>query len=739
MHFFKGIKEDFISSIVVFLVAVPLCLGIALASNAPLFSGILAGIIGGIIVGFLSQSQVSVSGPAAGMIAVVIASVTELGSFSLFLTALMLAGVLQMIMGKCRLGFIADFVPTNVIQGLLCAIGILIIIKQLPFAFGFFAKPQMILNELKQSQLSWQFSALQTLTNHISLGALIISTLSIALLFSWNKLAEGVSQYLPGPVIVVVAGVLANYLFQAYFPGLHLASREHLVTLPQVQKLFEFKNYLQFPELNGLMQYKVYFYAILIALVASIETLLNLEAAEKIDKRKRYCSRNRELLAQGFGNTLSGLIGGLPITSVIVRSSVNVQTGGRTKKATMLHGVWLLMSVLLIPHWMNNIPLASLAAILIYVGLKLANINVFKSIYQRGLENFIPFVTTVVMIISTNLLTGVLCGLLVSAFLVMKYNSKPNFEMHKEVYPSGEVIRITLPQHATFLNKAALIASLRELPHGTQVILDGRQTLHMDFDIVEVIADFSKNLSSEKNISLRTEGFDESPKVPRREDFSNVTTLGVQMKLDFADVLAVLKAGNLRFKKNRPINRDMPKLVENTAESQHPFAVILSCIDSRVPVELIFDMTVGDLFVTRIAGNVATKGVIESIEYATAIAKAKLVVVMGHTGCGAVHAACQKDHREVMPALLNHLNPAIESVSKSDVRADDFELAVIKENILMTKEKLYQQSALLKQLSDDGDIGIVGAIYDIKTGHVSFENMEQLLGQPVFPAVAANE
>ena len=428
MNKINTFKQDLVSSSVVFLVAIPLCLGIALASNAPLFSGILSGIIGGIVIGMLSRSHVSVSGPAAGLVAVVLSAIHDLGSFEAFLLALTLAGLLQIIIGKLKAGFLADFVPSSVIQGLLCAIGILIIIKQIPFALGYFAKPQTILSELQGSQEHFKLSTFTDLYDHISIGAILICTTSLALLFSWKNIKAPKLKMIPGPVLVVILGIVSNLAFQKFIPILHLSSRDYLVTIPAIEHLFDVRHLLSFPDLNAITNPHVYFYAFLIAVIATIETLLNLEAAEKIDVEKRYCDRNQEMVAQGIGNTIAGLLGGLPVTSVIVRSSVNVQSGAKTKLSSIMHGLWLMLSVLLIPNVINMIPLASLAAILIFVGLKLSNLNIFRNMYSRGLENFIPFMVTTIMIVATDLLIGVVCGLIVSAILVMKHNSKPNFE-----------------------------------------------------------------------------------------------------------------------------------------------------------------------------------------------------------------------------------------------------------------------------------------------------------------------
>ncbi len=725
----KTLKQDFIASSVVFLVAIPLCLGIALASNAPLFSGILSGVIGGIVVGFLSRSHVSVSGPAAGLVAVVLAAIHELGSFESFLLALTLGGILQIIIGKLKAGFIADYVPTNVIQGLLCAIGIMIIIKQLPFAIGFFDKTPSVMNELRESQETLDIQALMNLYNNISFGAVIICFSSLALLFSWAKVKSSKLKMIPGPVIVVILGIVANLVFKEFVPLLHLDSRDYLVTIPAIERLFDVRHLFSYQDLSQLYNIKVYFYAGLIAVIATIETLLNLEAAEKIDTQKRYCDRNKEMVAQGIGNTIAGLLGGLPITSVIVRSSVSVQSGSKTKLASIMHGCWLMLSVLLIPKLINMIPLASLAAILIYVGFKLANHNIFREMYQRGLENFIPFIVTVVMIVATDLLIGVVCGLIVSAILVMKYNSEPEFAKELEVYPNGDVLRILLPQQATFLNKAALIETFRSLPEDSKVILDASHSHYIDYDIKEVIEDFSINLSKEKNISLRTKGFKEHYDHVHREDFTTVTTAYVQESLSPKDVLNLLEEGNKRFVDNSLLNRDLSMHIAHTADTQHPIAAVLGCVDSRVPIEMVFDVGVGDLFVNRVIGNVVNDDVIAGLEFACAVAGAKLIVVMGHTRCGAIKAACGNHHQDKLAKVTNKIKKAIDNVNDRDsslINDKDLYLdEITSENVKLSTLQIMSASTTLTSLISAGTINIIGAMYDVKTGLVTFNKVAQ--------------
>lgn len=722
-------KYDFVSSTVVFLVAIPLCLGIAVASKAPIISGIIAGIIGGIIIGSLSKSHVSVSGPAAGLVAVVLAGIHDLGSFNAFLLAVTFAGLIQVTIGKFKAGFIADYIPSNVIQGLLCAIGIVIIIKEIPLAIGYISEQNM-LNELREAQEDVDISAFMGVFNNITWGSIVISFTSLVLLFSWGKIKNSTLKLIPGPVIVVLLGIALNLLFETVVPLLHLSGSQHLVVIPEIANFKSLASTLSYPDWGALANYKVYVYALIIAIVATLETLLNLEAAEKIDSQKRYCDRNKEMVAQGIGNTISGLVGGLPITSVIVRSSVNVTSGAKTKASTIMHGFWLVIAVLFLPKLINQIPMASLAAILIYSGFKLAHYKIFQGMYNKGLEHFLPFITTVVMIVASNLLTGVLCGLAVSAFMVMKYNSRPDFKKQLEVYPNGDVLRIMLPQQATFLNKAALISALTHLPANSQVILDASQTHYIDYDIKEVIEDFTTNLSREKNISLTTRGFQDHYEHELREDFTNVTTAHVQQRLKPQQVLTILQEGNKRFLNNTPLNRDLPKQVAVTAQAQHPLAVVLSCVDSRVPVEMIFDMGVGDLFATRVVGNVVNDDVIASLEYACAISGAKLIVVMGHTACGAIKAACDDHHQDKLSKISDKIRPAIDKAVKNnpelEINSEAYLEAITSENVKLAKQYLMWGSKTLSALIKNKEVAIVGAMYDVNTGVVNFDQIPEV-------------
>lgn len=728
----RYLKFDLIAAIVVFLVAIPLCLGIALASGAPLFSGILSGVIGGVIVGCLSGSHVSVSGPAAGMAAVVVAAIAHLGDFNSFLLALVLAGILQVIIGSLRAGFVADYVPSNVVQGLLCAIGILLIVKQLPFAFTH----SVDFNELKTHLLETTdviaLSPLIALYNHINAGALIITVISLAILIYFDKTKNKILKEIPAPIIVVIAGVLLNEVYMWADSAL-IQDSPQLVNIPQTEDIKELLSKLQYPNWSAWTNPQVYFYAFIIAIVASLETLLNFKAGERLDKQKRHASTSRELVAQGVGNLTAGLIGGIPITSVIVRTSINIQAGSQTKMSIILHGVFILFAVALVPSALNKIPLSSLAAILIYTGYKLNKPAIYRNIYTQGWDRFIPFIATVIGIIAFNLLMGILIGLTVSLFYILKSNSGARINIIKEIYPNGVTNRLVLPQQVTFLNKATLIAELDSIPNESQLIIDARYTQYIDKEISELLKEFKEEQAPHKHIALNLTGFKEHYKIHNYIDFINVTTYDVQSHLSPAQVLNILHEGNQRFLSDERIHRMTHLDVKHTAQGQHPIAVVLGCIDSRVPVETIFDMTFGDIFCVRVAGNVVNDDVLASIEYACNVVGVKLIVVLGHTGCGAIQSACDGVEQGHITQLLEKIKPAInaekETQSERNSKNTTFVNHVTELNIANTMQNIYDRSPVLHQMIQKDEIALVGAVYNVQSGVVHYDNYEYEFNQ----------
>lgn len=498
MYDFRDLKHDLPASIVVFLVAVPLCLGIALASGAPLFAGIISGIIGGIVIGTLSNSQLSVSGPAAGLTAVVLNGINTLGSFEALLIATALAGVFQVALGFMRAGSITAFFPSPVIKGMLAGIGLIIILKQIPHAVGYDADFEGDLSFFQPGGEN-TFSALITMFDYVVPGALIVGILSFAILLFWRIPALQRIQFfrvIPAPLIVVITGILVNLGFGAFYPSLEI-SKSHLVTLPVADSFDELKGLITYPDFSALKNLDTYVIAMTIGLVASLETLLCIDAVDKIDPYRRISPTNRELKAQGAGNMVSGLIGGLPITSVIVRSSTNVNFGGKTKASTILHGSFLLLTVLMIPGILNMIPLASLAAILIMVGYNLTNPALYKQYYAKGMDQFLPFAITAFAILFTDLLTGIAIGMVIGLLFVIKTNFHSSFRVssHNNSY------LIQFKKDVSFLNKNELKKALDRIPENASVLIDGRDAEFIDADIFEILEDF-KITAKHKNINL---------------------------------------------------------------------------------------------------------------------------------------------------------------------------------------------------------------------------------------------
>ena len=508
----KFFKTDMLSGMVVFLVALPLCLGIAVASGAPPFAGIICGVIAGIVVGYLSGSNVSVSGPAAGLIAIILIAITDLG-YETFLAAVIIAGIIQLSLGFLKAGSFSSYFPTSVIEGMLAAIGIIIIKKELPHAIGYDKAHEGDWFALENGAGSGYFTEIINSINYAHLGAIIIAVVSLAILIAFNKISFLKKiKAIPGALVVVIVGIIINEAWKATGSALAI-SQAHLVTLPTASSFNEFIGQFTTPNVSGFMNLKVWIVGLTIAVVASIETLLCLEAGDKMDPLKRYSSANRELKAQGIGNMLSGLIGGLPMTSVIVRTTANINAGAKTKLSAIAHGVFLLLAVVTIPGLLNKIPMACLASILIMIGIKLASPKVFKHMWHTGKHQFIPFVVTVVAVVLTDLLKGVGIGLAVGIFFILRGNMKLAYFFKKEKHHEGETIHIDLAQEVSFLNKAAIKQTLAHLPENSKVIIDAANTVYIDYDVLMLIRDFVNFGSKDKNIKVSLKNFKKAYKM----------------------------------------------------------------------------------------------------------------------------------------------------------------------------------------------------------------------------------
>jgi MFS superfamily sulfate permease-like transporter len=496
-------KTDFLSGMVVFLVALPLCLGIAVASGAPPFAGIITGVIGGIVVGALSSSHVSVSGPAAGLIAINLVAITNLG-YETFLVAVVIAGIIQLSLGIAKAGGISAYFPSGVIEGMLTAIGIIIIKKELPHAIGYDKEHEgdFYSYELMDSADKGFFGEIIHSFNYAHPGIIIVTLVSIGVLVAFNKVSFLKKiKVIPGALVAVVVGILINELFKVVKPAWVIVG-EHLVNLPTASSFGEFLGQFNFPNLSGFTNPNVWIAGVTIAAVASIETLLCLEAGDKMDPLKRFSSANAELRAQGIGNMFAGFIGGLPMTSVIVRTTANINAGAKSKLSAIAHGIFLLIAVVALPGLLNKIPMACLAAILIMIGLKLASPKVFKHMWQAGKFQFIPFIVTVIAVVATDLLKGVGIGLVVSIFFILRGNMKLAYFFKKEKHHEGETVHIDLAQEVSFLNKAAIKQTLAHLPKNCKLIIDAADTVYIDYDVLELIRDFVNSGSKDKNIDV---------------------------------------------------------------------------------------------------------------------------------------------------------------------------------------------------------------------------------------------
>jgi MFS superfamily sulfate permease-like transporter len=499
----RNLSADLRSSLVVFLVALPLCLGIALASGAPAFAGIIAGIIGGIVVGLLSGSRISVSGPAAGLTVVVLDSIKSLGAYEAFLLAVFLSGIIQVVLGLLKAGKMTNYFPSAVIKGMLASIGLILIFKQLPHALGYdfdySGDESFFESDGHNTFTDIYFAFLEP-----AALAIVISISSLLLMILWDTYAGRFSRFgklVPGALLAVVSGTTINLIALSNFPELAL-TQEHLVALPTDLLKGGFSEMMKLPDFSQILNPKVYQVAFTIAVIASIESLLSIEASDKLDPDHQITPTNKELIAQGSGNILSGLLGGIPVTAVIVRSSANINAGGKTKVSAIVHGVLLLISVLAFPQWLNKIPIAALACILLFVGYKLAKVSLFRDMYKLGWEQFIPFIITMVGVVMTDLLKGIAMGMGIAVFYILKKNLKNSYSIKKKMENEEAVYKIKLSEEMTFLNKGSILNTLHHIKENSKIIIDGSFSKNIDYDVSEAIFEFKNHTAKLKNITV---------------------------------------------------------------------------------------------------------------------------------------------------------------------------------------------------------------------------------------------
>jgi carbonic anhydrase len=723
------LARDVMSGLVVFLVALPLCLGIALASGAPLLSGLISGIVAGLVVGWMSGAQLMISGPAAGFIAVVATQVKALGSFEALLVAVIVAGLMQIAMGLAQGGFFKSFVPTSVVRGLLSAIGVILILKQIPHLLGRDIDPEGEMSFFQPDRFN-TFSELLEALFSFHQGAAVLGIASLALIIIWGRFWLTRGSGVPAPLAVVLLGVGATLLFER-LGGVWAIGETHRVQVPVAESIASFLTLLPAPDFAQIANPQVYTAALMIALVGSLQALLTTEAVDRLDRFRRTTPANRELVAQGFGNCVAGLLGGLPLTGEIVRSSVNIDAGARTKRSAIVHGLLLAVAVVLFPRAINLIPLSCLAAILIATGIKLASPAVFAEMARAGRYQFIPYLITLLAIVFTDPLVGIIIGLVVSTAFILWSNLQRPMKLIEEHHIGGDVIRVELANQVSFLNRAALRRTLDAIPSGKHVLIDGHETVYIDPDIRELIREFRDKVGPARGVHVSTRGFRDKYDIDDRIQFVDFTSRETQKDLTPAQALAYLRAGNERFRTGRQLKRDLGRQVIATAVGQHPIAAVLSCIDSRSPAELLFDLGLGDIFSVRVAGNIATDEVLGSIEFATAVAGAKLVVVLGHTRCGAVGAAVQVACQPDVPVApeCTHLVPIMESIShavtsasceQSQHASGEARQAVVDEvarrNVALVVGEIRRRSEVIERLVTEGRVGIVGMLYDVSSG-----------------------
>lgn len=725
----SALIADLSAGVVVFLVALPLCLGIALASNAPLYSGLIAGIVGGLVVGALSGSQTSVSGPAAGLAAVVAGQIEHLGSFEAFLVTVMLAGGLQILMGVLRAGSIASFIPSSVIKGLLAAIGIILITKQLPHLVGYVAELQ------GEMTLRPDSSSRPGLAASLHPGSGAIGLLSIAVLVAWDRVAALKKSLVPGPLVVVLLATGLSLLCGAAGPPWELGARQ-LVQVPVGPGTRELPGVLRNFDVASLANLQVYLGAATIAVVASLETLLNLEAVDRIDPNKRRSPPNRELVAQGIGNLVSGFLGGLPITSVIVRSSVNINAGARTRNSALVHGLLLLLCVALLPGLLNLIPLSCLAAILIATGSKLASPKLFVQMGRGGFDQFLPFAVTVAAILATDLLIGIVIGLIFSILFILQSNLRNPLRRVLEQHVGGQVMHVRLANQVSFLNRVALLKALDEVPPGGNVLIDATESDYIDADVLGLIREYQAETAPARGVQVSLAGFKSTyPGLTDRIQYVDQTTRELQALLTPDEVLSILQAGNQRFCDGETLSRDLVRHRGVVADSRHPLAVVLSGSSSRTPVELIFDVGLGDLVCTRVAGNIPGEEVLGTLEYACLESGCSLVIVMGHTANSLVrlvaedylgYSTAERAHSTHLRSIIGEIRQAVEpgrllrwttlSPEEQATRIDELS----QKHVQRMVDRIQRASPALRELLASGRLKIVGAMYDVRSGRVEF-------------------
>ncbi len=720
---FSRLDKDIPAGIVVFLVALPLCLGIALASGAPLISGLISGIVGGVVVGYISRSGTSVTGPAASVSAVVYLAIQDLERFELFLVALIIAGIIQVVLGAIKAGIIADYMPTSIIKGLLAGIGIILILSQLPYIFGLDFDESKFLS-MSEDYIGNAGRVVSLFFSSFSPGSILISALSFFILIYWEKTPLKNFKLFPPALFVVIFGVAINLLFKYTVPYLYLDGI-HLVNIPKVDSLFSF---FTFPDLAGFTSGKVWTTGLTVAIIASISSLLNIEATDNLDPLKRKSPPNRELIAQGVGNTLCGLLGGIAVTSVIVRSSVNIEAGAQTKLSTIIHGFLLLTSVLFLSNVINLIPLATLAAILLVVGYKLASVNVFKALYKRGWDQFIPFIATVFFIVFLDVLTGVLIGTAISLFFLLRNNYYNPFFVVNTKYIQDEVIKLELANEVSFFNKASIKNTLWSIPDNSKVLIDATFTSYIDIDVIDILKDFQNTVAAENNIEVNIIGLKDTYDVGEEINFFEQIKERKKQTTTPGEILDYLKAGHQVYASGSDnMQRFRNKELQEYRDTI-PLAAVISCLDLKEPLHIVMNAEVGDLINIRSAGYTINNHVIRNAEFACRQQGAKLILLFGNTDNSIVEEAL----KDYLANRKNNNKSLIKEILKLPRFTDEYlrskkpeELVneIVELQLELAKEKIYENSNFFKKNIPIGSVGIASAIFDRASKKINFSKL----------------
>ncbi|MBO9700253.1 MAG: hypothetical protein J7604_08585 [Sporocytophaga sp.] len=687
----SDLKHDLPSGLVVFFIALPLCLGLSLASNAPLFSGIIAGIVGGIVVSLISKSQLSVSGPAAGLAIIVAGAVKDLGSFEAFTVAIILAGILQILFGVIRAGIIAYFFPSSVIKGMLAAIGLILIIKQIPYALGYHSKIFGV-DEFMDSGDNGKFSMITNALEHVNPHVLLVTLVSLGVYIFWDIVLKRKYSWFPSALVAMLTGTLFYAILELYF-NIQLPESE-LVSIPDTNLFHGFK----LPDFSLLFNGKIIYLAFTLALVASVESLVTLEAIEKIDPHKRQPHVNHELLAQGAGNIVSGLLGGLPLTALIVRSKANADSGAKTKVSAIIHGIFLILAVLLIPQFMHHVPLGVLAAVLIGVGFKLVRPAIFKEEFSLGWATFIPFAITIIATLATNLLIGILIGSIAGVISVVRTNFHSAISVEGD--GTGDTVYVRLNKDVSFLNKPQLITKLNNIPKSKNVIIDGSKASFIDNDIAEVIEDFK---TASDHLQRKTE------------------LIKTQYKLDSDEnAFHALLDRNKEWVKQRT---DLdPEYFRRMAKGQAPKFLWIGCSDSRVATDEITQTDPGDIFVHRNIANLVIKtdfNLMSVLQYAVSVLKVKHVIVCGHYECGGVKAAMGNQKLGLIDNWLSNIKDIYDKYQEELDAIEDEKAKFNRMVELVVLEQVYNLSkmSVIQEEWKNGKFPIIhGWVYDIANG-----------------------